>query len=91
MGFNHIGPSQLPTQKERKIMFGYLKKNALLKIVSLTALVTLVAGVLSIPAAAATTLGAAAAQSGRYFGTAIAAGQLGDSTYTTIAAASSTW
>ena len=36
-------------------------------------------------AAAATTLGASAAQSGRYFGTAIAAGKLGDSAYTTIA------
>ncbi|MET8231314.1 non-reducing end alpha-L-arabinofuranosidase family hydrolase [Micromonospora sp. NPDC005298] len=35
--------------------------------------------------AAATTLGAAAAQSGRYFGTAIAAGRLNDSTYSTIA------
>ncbi|WP_405087627.1 endo-1,4-beta-xylanase [Microbispora sp. NBC_01389] len=35
--------------------------------------------------AAASTLGAAAAQSGRYFGTAIAAGKLGDSAYTTIA------
>ncbi|BCJ55059.1 beta-xylanase [Actinoplanes sp. NBRC 14428] len=35
--------------------------------------------------AAAGTLGAAAAQSGRYFGTAIAANRLGDSTYTTIA------
>ena len=48
-----------------------------------------VAGVvLIVPAAnaAATTLGAAAAQSGRYFGTAIAAGRLGDSAYTTIAA-----
>ncbi len=33
-----------------------------------------------------TTLGAAAAGSGRYFGTAIANGRLGDSTYTTIAA-----
>ncbi|MFC0567663.1 non-reducing end alpha-L-arabinofuranosidase family hydrolase [Plantactinospora siamensis] len=37
-------------------------------------------------AQAASTLGAAAAQSGRYFGTAIAAGRLGDSNYTTIAA-----
>ena len=38
------------------------------------------------PAAAAeSTLGAAAAQSGRYFGTAIASGRLGDSAYTTIA------
>ena len=36
--------------------------------------------------AAASTLGAAAAQSGRYFGTAIAAGKLSDSQYTTIAA-----
>ncbi|GLW24999.1 beta-xylanase [Microbispora amethystogenes] len=35
--------------------------------------------------AAASTLGAAAAQSGRYFGTAIASGKLGDSQYTTIA------
>ncbi|MGW8767203.1 endo-1,4-beta-xylanase [Streptomyces sp. NPDC055815] len=36
--------------------------------------------------AAESTLGSAAAQSGRYFGTAIASGRLGDSTYTTIAA-----
>ncbi|MDQ1288693.1 MAG: endo,4-beta-xylanase, partial [Actinomycetota bacterium] len=35
--------------------------------------------------AAATTLGAAAAQSGRYFGTAISTGRLNDSTYTRIA------
>ena len=35
--------------------------------------------------AAASTLGAAAAQSGRYFGTAIAGGRLSDSTYSTIA------
>lgn len=40
----------------------------------------------AIPAVAAeSTLGAAAAQSGRYFGTAIASGKLGDSAYTTIA------
>ncbi|WP_344745441.1 endo-1,4-beta-xylanase [Streptosporangium vulgare] len=40
----------------------------------------------SVPAdAAASTLGAAAQQSGRYFGTAISAGKLGDSQYTTIA------
>ncbi|WBB73450.1 endo-1,4-beta-xylanase [Micromonospora sp. WMMD1128] len=38
------------------------------------------------PAQAASTLGAAAAQSGRYFGTAIAASRLNDSTYSTIAA-----
>jgi endo-1,4-beta-xylanase len=35
--------------------------------------------------AAASTLGAAAQQSGRYFGTAIAASRLGDATYTSIA------
>lgn len=35
--------------------------------------------------AAESTLGAAAAQSGRYFGVAIASGKLGDSTYTSIA------
>ncbi|MFI6318828.1 endo-1,4-beta-xylanase [Nonomuraea sp. NPDC050556] len=35
--------------------------------------------------AAASTLGAAAQQSGRYFGTAVPAGKLGDSQYTTIA------
>ncbi len=35
-------------------------------------------------ASAASTLGAAAAQSGRYFGTAVAAGRLGDSTYVGI-------
>src|SRR5690349_19104986 len=40
----------------------------------------------SVPAdAAESTLAAAAQQSGRYFGTAIAAGKLGDQTYTTIA------
>ncbi|MET8508101.1 endo-1,4-beta-xylanase [Streptomyces sp. NPDC004787] len=45
------------------------------------------ATVLAAPAsqAAESTLGSAAAQSGRYFGTAIASGRLGDSTYTTIA------
>nr|BFD82136.1 endo-1,4-beta-xylanase [Streptomyces sp. Xyl84] len=54
----------------------------------------LVAGVLGVVAAlvapptahaAESTLGAAAAQSGRYFGTAIASGKLGDSAYTAIA------
>ncbi|MET8149947.1 endo-1,4-beta-xylanase [Actinoplanes sp. NPDC049668] len=51
------------------------------------AALTAVGVVLAMPEAnaAASTLGAAAAQSGRYFGTAIAAGRLGDSTYTTVA------
>lgn len=57
-------------------------------------LLALVAGVLGValalvappPAhAAESTLGAAAAQSGRYFGTAIASGKLSDSAYTSIA------
>ncbi|NUT36911.1 MAG: 1,4-beta-xylanase [Hamadaea sp.] len=49
--------------------------------------VTVAVAAVTIPTAnaAETTLGAAAAQSGRYFGTAIAAGRLGDSTYSTIA------
>jgi len=38
------------------------------------------------PAQAASTLGASAAEKGRYYGTAIAAGRLGDSTYSSIAA-----
>jgi endo-1,4-beta-xylanase len=37
-------------------------------------------------ASAATTLGASAAQSGRYFGAAVAASKLNDSTYSTILA-----
>ncbi|WP_340384106.1 endo-1,4-beta-xylanase [Streptomyces sp. SS7] len=57
-------------------------------------LLALVAGALGVVAtlvaspgahAAESTLGAAAARSGRYFGTAIASGRLGDSAYTTIA------
>jgi len=70
-------------------MFRNIKKNtSFLKLMSLTVLVSLVAGILflpAMPATAATTLGAAAAQSGRYFGTALASGKLGDTTYTNIA------
>ncbi|MFI0508448.1 endo-1,4-beta-xylanase [Streptomyces canus] len=60
-----------------------------------SALMVLLTGALSTAVAVATpttataaesTLGAAAAQSGRYFGTAIASGRLGDSAYTSIAA-----
>jgi endo-1,4-beta-xylanase len=50
---------------------------------ALAALTTAVA--LSGTASAATTLGASAAEHGRYFGTAIAAGRLNDGTYTGIA------
>ncbi|GGQ27746.1 endo-1,4-beta-xylanase [Streptosporangium pseudovulgare] len=53
---------------------------------ALGALGTITALAIQVPAdAAESTLGAAAAQSGRYFGTAIAGNKLGDSAYTTIA------
>src|SRR5438552_3940463 len=48
------------------------------------ALAAATAVVLATSASAATTLGAAAAQTGRYFGAAVASGKLGDSAYTTI-------
>src|SRR5438105_520816 len=58
----------------------------LLQLLAAAAIMGLLLSMISRPAqAAATTLGAAAAQSGRYFGTAIAAGRLNDSAYTTIA------
>src|SRR5688500_13251261 len=54
--------------------------------VGVAAVLAAAGAVLLAPAAeAATTLGAAAAQSSRYFGTAISAGKLSDSAYTTIA------
>ncbi|MEV4514276.1 endo-1,4-beta-xylanase [Dactylosporangium sp. NPDC049525] len=58
-----------------------------LSISAVVAAVAAAGAVMMIPDAnaAASTLGAAAAQSGRYFGTAIAASRLGDSTYTTVA------
>uniref|UniRef100_UPI0031D2C07E endo-1,4-beta-xylanase n=1 Tax=Saccharothrix mutabilis TaxID=33921 RepID=UPI0031D2C07E len=52
---------------------------------SVLAAVTMSAGLLVATSAnAATTLGASAAQSGRYFGTAVAANKLSDSTYVGI-------
>ncbi|MGC9665374.1 endo-1,4-beta-xylanase [Planosporangium sp. 12N6] len=42
------------------------------------------AALTAVPAQAASTLGAQAATTGRYFGTAVAAGKLGDSTYVSI-------
>jgi hypothetical protein len=56
-------------------------------VLSLLALATLVTpgtAAAAPDAVRASTLGAQAAQSGRYFGTAVAAGKLGDGTYTTI-------
>jgi endo-1,4-beta-xylanase len=59
----------------------------ILLVALVTGVLALVTALLSAPPAhsAENTLGAAAAQSGRYFGTAIASGKLGDSTYTSIA------
>ncbi|MBB5866760.1 endo-1,4-beta-xylanase [Allocatelliglobosispora scoriae] len=57
-------------------------------LIGLTGALAVLTAVVIVPDAnaAASTLGAAAAQSGRYFGTAIAGSKLGDSNYTTIAA-----
>ncbi|SPL87991.1 Endo-1,4-beta-xylanase A precursor [[Actinomadura] parvosata subsp. kistnae] len=78
MSVNAMSPSTAPRPRgarRRAIIAGTLGALGLI-----TAFAT------AIPAdAAASTLGAAAEQSGRYFGTAIAAGRLGDSAYTTIA------
>ena len=76
------------SKKARMDMFKNTKKTGLyLKLVSMAVLIALIASMFATQAlAAASTLGAAAAQSGRYFGTAIANGRLGDSAYTTIAA-----
>src|SRR5919198_6650616 len=61
-------------------------RKALLSVTGLTAGTVLALAGTAMPTAhaAAGTLGAAAAESGRYFGTAVAAGRLGDSTYSTI-------
>ncbi|MDN3027802.1 endo-1,4-beta-xylanase, partial [Streptomyces sp. S.PB5] len=75
-----MGPHALPRQVVRRKIRGLLP--------ALVVGVLAAAGALVAPppaSAAESTLGAAAAQSGRYFGTAIASGRLGDSAYTTIA------
>ncbi|WP_039931846.1 non-reducing end alpha-L-arabinofuranosidase family hydrolase [Streptomyces viridochromogenes] len=60
------------------------RRASLLALVATAALVTPVAATAAPDAVRASTLGAQAAQSGRYFGTAVAAGRLGDGTYTSI-------
>ncbi|MFF9280440.1 endo-1,4-beta-xylanase [Streptomyces griseosporeus] len=75
-----MGSPALPRPTARRTVRGLL----------LTPLVGVLAAAAALVAppsahAAESTLGAAAAQSGRYFGTAIASGRLGDSTYTSIA------
>lgn len=61
-------------------------RKALVSVTGLTAGTVLALAGTAAPTAhaASSTLGAAAADSGRYFGTAVAAGRLGDSTYSTI-------
>ncbi len=61
-------------------------RKALVSVTGLTAGTVLALAGMAAPAAhaASSTLGAAASGSGRYFGTAVAAGRLGDSTYSTI-------
>ncbi|NEB09675.1 1,4-beta-xylanase [Streptomyces coelicoflavus] len=76
-----MGSYALPRSAVRRKLRGLLLALVVGATASATALVTP-----STAQAAESTLGAAAAQSGRYFGTAIASGKLGDSTYTSIAA-----
>ncbi|MET8162402.1 endo-1,4-beta-xylanase, partial [Sphaerisporangium sp. NPDC005289] len=75
MGIKEMFPP-LPFRRPRVLIAAAA---GLLGVVAAVTVPTMPAG------AAASTLGAAAAQSGRYFGTAIASGRLGDSAYTTIA------
>ncbi|MFF4585574.1 non-reducing end alpha-L-arabinofuranosidase family hydrolase [Streptomyces sp. NPDC001388] len=60
------------------------RRASVLSLLAVATLVTPVAATAAPDAVRASTLGAQAAQSGRYFGTAVAAGKLGDGTYTTI-------
>ncbi|MFC8130203.1 endo-1,4-beta-xylanase [Streptomyces sp. NPDC057302] len=75
-----MGLSALPGPIVRRKLRGLLLSLAV-------TVLTLAAALVAPPTAhaAESTLGAAAAQSGRYFGTAIASGKLGESAYTTIA------
>ncbi|MEU9558356.1 endo-1,4-beta-xylanase [Streptomyces fumanus] len=75
-----MGPYALPRPVNRRTARGLL-------LMLVAGVLGVVAALVAPPAAQAaeSTLGAAAAQSGRYFGTAIASGRLSDSTYTTIA------
>ncbi|BBC38724.1 Beta-xylanase [Streptomyces graminofaciens] len=60
------------------------RRASVLSLLALAALVTPGAATAATDAVRASTLGAQAAQSGRYFGAAVAAGKLGDGTYTGI-------
>ncbi|NYV73900.1 endo-1,4-beta-xylanase [Streptomyces sp. UH6] len=75
-----MGSYALPTSDIRRRIRGPV----LALVVGAVGLATALVGP-SNASAAESTLGAAAKQNGRYFGTAIASGKLGDSTYTSIA------
>ncbi|OWA18047.1 1,4-beta-xylanase [Streptomyces sp. CS159] len=75
-----MGSYALPRSAVRRKLRGLLLALVVGATATATALVTP-----STAQAAESTLGAAAAQSGRYFGVAIASGRLGDSTYASIA------
>ncbi|MEV6551077.1 non-reducing end alpha-L-arabinofuranosidase family hydrolase [Streptomyces sp. NPDC051597] len=60
------------------------RRVSVLSLLTVAALVTPAAATAAPRAVQASTLGAQAAQSGRYFGAAVAAGRLGDGTYTSI-------
>ncbi|MET8579141.1 endo-1,4-beta-xylanase, partial [Streptomyces sp. NPDC005012] len=75
-----MGSYALPRSDVRRRIRGLL----LALLVGAVGLATALVG-LPTASAAESTLGAAATQNGRYFGTAIASGKLNDSTYTTIA------
>lgn len=75
-----MGSYPLPRPAARRKVRGLLPSLVVGVLAAVTALVATPTA-----HAAESTLGAAAAQSGRYFGTAIASGRLSDSTYTTIA------
>ncbi|WP_318200249.1 endo-1,4-beta-xylanase [Streptomyces sp. SCL15-4] len=74
---SYAPPGQLLVRRKIRNLLGALAVGVLGTVSALSAQPT--------AHAAENTLGAAAAQSGRYFGTAIASGRLGDSTYTSIA------
>ncbi|MDI6517121.1 endo-1,4-beta-xylanase [Streptomyces coelicoflavus] len=75
-----MGSYALPRSAVRRKLRGLLLALVVGATATATALVTP-----STAQAAESTLGAAAAQSGRYFGVAVASGRLGDSTYASIA------
>ena len=91
MSLDHATPAR-STDRERDIMrtapeqlHRHGRRRQATALAATVGLVLTMLVALANPAQAASTLGASAAEKGRYFGTAIAAGRLSDSAYTTIA------